>query len=43
MKLFIPVCHGQQQRAIQAGVRLFGRVDTRLLDGPGKPGHDTFR
>ena len=43
MNLFIPGCHGPQQRAIQAGIRLFGRVDTRPLDGPDTPGHDTFR
>jgi len=43
MKFFILVCHGPPQRAIQAGIRLFGRVDTRPLDGPGTPGHDTLR
>ncbi len=35
-------CHGLQKRAIQLGVGLFRRVDTRRLDGPVKPGHDKF-
>ena len=33
-------CHGPQQRAIQAMKDSLWRVDTRLLDGPVKPGHD---
>jgi len=33
-------CHGPQKRAIQAMKRLLRRVDTRLLDGPVKQGHD---
>ena len=41
MKYF--TCHGPQQRAIQAVTRLIRRVDTRLLDGPVKPGHDSFK
>jgi hypothetical protein len=41
MKYF--VCHGPQQRAIQAITGLIRRADTRRQDGPVKPGHDSFR
>jgi hypothetical protein len=35
-------CHGPQKRAIQVGVELIRRVDTRRLGGPVKPDHDNF-
>jgi hypothetical protein len=35
-------CHGPHKRAPQMGVELSARVDTRLLGGPVKPGHDSY-
>ena len=36
-----PLCHGPQQRAIQAMKDSIRRADARRLGGPVKPGHDT--
>jgi len=41
MMQFLP-CHGPRMRATQLGVGLHARVDTRLMGGPVKPGHDKF-
>jgi hypothetical protein len=35
-------CHGPRMRATQVSEGLFARVDTRLLGGPIKSGHDSF-
>jgi hypothetical protein len=35
-------CHGPQKRVTQVGVVLFAHVETRLLGGPVKPGHDSY-
>jgi hypothetical protein len=37
-----PRCHGPRMRATQMSAGLSARVDTRLLGGPDKPGHDSF-
>src|SRR6267142_5256961 len=36
------ICHGPRTRVTQAIIGLFRRVDTRLLGGPVKPGHDKW-